>query len=251
YVTDGYTYAKMFNESFFNFEGTFPQNINKTQTFSQQYLAEFEKRSKDPTLSKVDVGPDGQYVYYSNTDWYGLLYKSQTPTAEQSLSVSRSTDKASFLISGRYLDQPGLFRNSSDDYRLLNLRATGMLQLYPWLQMNNNLTVSNRKYYNPINIGEGGGIWRNLADEGHPSEPMLNADSSLTWSGAYTVGDYYYGKNGSNLSRNLVSNTTGLTATLFDRKFKLNGDFSFKNTADAERRRRVQIPYSRSPGVTE
>ena len=45
YVTDGYTYAKMFNESFFNFEGTFPQNINKTQTFSQQYLTEFEKRS--------------------------------------------------------------------------------------------------------------------------------------------------------------------------------------------------------------
>ena len=251
YVTDGYTYAKMFNESFFNFEGTLPQNINKTQSFSQQWLTEFERRSQDPSLPRVEVGPDGQYVYYGSTDWYGLLYKDQTPTAEHSLSVSRSTDKASFLISGRYLNQPGLFRYSSDDYRMLNMRATGTLQLYPWLQMNNNLMVSNRKYFSPVNVGEGGGIWRNLADEGHASEPMLNPDGTLTWSGAYTVGDYYYGKNGSDYNRNLVRNTTGLTATFFDRKFKLNGDFSFQNTADDETRRRVEIPYSRSPGVIE
>lgn len=251
YVTDGYTYAKMFNESFYNFEGTFPQNVNKTQAFSQQYLAEFEKRSKDPSLPNVVVGPDGQYVYYANTDWYGLLYKQQTPTKEQSLSVSRSTDNASFLISGRYLDQPGLFRYNSDDYRLLNMRATGTLQLYPWLQMNNNLTVSNRKYFNPVNVGEGGGIWRNIADEGHPSEAMLNPDGTLTWSGAYTVGDYYYGKNGSAFNRNLVRNTTGVTATTLDKKFKLNGDFSFQNAADDEQRRRVEIPYSRTPGVIE
>ncbi|MEO5814576.1 MAG: SusC/RagA family TonB-linked outer membrane protein [Gemmatimonadaceae bacterium] len=251
YVKDGYIYAKMFNESFFNFEGTNPQNINKTQAFSQQYLAEFEKRSKDPSLSKVSIGPDGQYVYYANTDWYGLLYKDQTPTSEQSLSVSRSTDKASFLISGRYLNQPGLIRYSSDDYRMLNLRAVGTLQLYPWLAMNNNLVASNRNYFNPLNIGEGGGIWRNIADEGHPSEPMLNEDGTLTWSGAYTVGDYYYGKNGSALSRNLVRNTTGLTATFLQNKFKLNGDFTFQNTADDDQRRRVEIPYSRAPGVIE
>ena len=251
YVTDGYTYAKMFNESFFNFEGTFPQNVNKTQTFSQQYLTEFERRSKDPSLPKIEVGPDGQYIYYTNTDWYGLLYKDRTPTTEHSLSVSRSTDRASFLISGRYLDQPGLFRYSSDDYRMLNLRASGTLQLYPWLQMDNTLMVSNRKYFNPLNIGEGGGIWRNIADEGHNSAPMLNPDGTLTWSGAYTVGDFYYGKNGSELTRNLVRNTTGLTGTFFDSKFKLKGDFSFQNTNDDEMRRRVEIPYSRTPGVIE
>jgi TonB-linked SusC/RagA family outer membrane protein len=251
YVTDGYTYAKMFNESFFNFEGTFPQNVNKTQTFSQQYLSEFEKRSKDPSLPRVSIGPDGQYVYYASEDWYGLLYKDDTPTKEHSLSVSRSTDKANFLVSGRYLDQPGLFRYSSDDYRMLNLRATGSVELYPWLQVNNSLMVSNRKYFNPLNIGEGGGIWRNLADEGHPSEPMLNEDGTLTWSGAYTVGDFYYGKNGSDLIRNSLRNTTGLTATLLDKKLKLNGDFTFQNTSDEEERRRVEIPYSRSPGVIE
>jgi TonB-linked SusC/RagA family outer membrane protein len=134
---------------------------------------------------------------------------------------------------------------------MLNLRAVGSLQLYPWLQMNNNLMASNRKYFNPLNIGEGGGIWRNLADEGHPSEPMLNPDGTLTWSGAYTVGDYYYGKNGSDFDRDLVRNTTGLTATFLDRKLRINGDFTFTNTNDDEKRRRVEIPYSRAPGVIE
>jgi TonB-linked SusC/RagA family outer membrane protein len=251
YVTDGYTYAKMFNESFFNFEGTFPQNVNKTQTFSQQYLTEFERRSKDPSLPRVSIGPDGQYVYYASEDWYGHLYKDNTPSTEHNLSLSRSADKANFLLSARYLDQPGLFRYSSDDHRMLNLRASGSVELYPWLHANNNLMVSNRKYFSPVNIGEGGGIWRNLADEGHPSEPMLNEDGTLTWSGAYTVGDYYYGKNGSDYTRNLLRNTTGLTATLLDKKLKLNGDFTFQNTGDDETRRRVEIPYSRAPGVIE
>src|SRR4030095_10402583 len=57
YVTDGYTYAKMFNESFFNFEGTFPQNVNKTQAFSQQYLTEIERGSKDPSLPNTAACP--------------------------------------------------------------------------------------------------------------------------------------------------------------------------------------------------
>jgi TonB-linked SusC/RagA family outer membrane protein len=80
---------------------------------------------------------------------------------------------------------------------------------------------------------------------------MLNEDGTLTWSGAYTVGDYYYGKNGSDFDRNLVRNTTGLTASLFDKKVKVKGDFTFQNTNDEEQRRRVEIPYSRSPGVIE
>ena len=77
----------MFNESFFNFEGTYPQNVNKTQTFSQQYLAEFEKRSKDPSLPRVALDANGQYVYYASEDWFGHLYKDNTPSAEHNLSL--------------------------------------------------------------------------------------------------------------------------------------------------------------------
>jgi TonB-linked SusC/RagA family outer membrane protein len=251
YVTEGYTWGRMFNESFFNWEGTLPQNVNKTMVFSQDYLAELERRSKDPSLPRVEIGPDGRYVYYESTDWYDLLYKDALPTMEHNLSVSRSAENASFMISGRYLGQEGLFRYSPDDYRLLNLRATGSLQLQRWLEVNNNFTVSSRRYYNPLNVGEGGGIWRNLADEGHPLSPLLNPDGTLTHSSAYTVGDFYHGKNGMEQTRAVLRNTTGLTARFFDEHLRVNGDFSFQNSSDREMRRRVQIPYSRAPGVIE
>src|SRR5690606_20943380 len=50
FVTDGYTWAKMFNEAFTNWSGTVAQNVNKTLPFSLEYLAELERRSKDPSL---------------------------------------------------------------------------------------------------------------------------------------------------------------------------------------------------------
>lgn len=251
FVTEGYTWGRMFNESFFNWEGSLPQNVNKTMVFSQQYLAELERRSKDPTLPRVEVGPDGRYVYYGSTDWFNLLYKDNTPTMEHNLSVSRSTDNTSFMVSGRYLDQDGLFRYSSDNYRLLNFRAAGTVQLYPWLELRNNFSIANRKYFNPLNVGEGGGIWRNLADEGHPLSPLLNPDGSLTHSAAYTVGDFFYGKNGMDQEWGTLRNTTSFTSGFLSRNLQLHGDFSFQNSTAGETRRRVQIPYSRAPGVVE
>lgn len=55
-----------------------PQNVNKTLRFSRAYLAEFERRSKDPSLPTVEVGPNGEYVYYGGTDWINELYKKKS-----------------------------------------------------------------------------------------------------------------------------------------------------------------------------
>ncbi len=251
YVTDGYTWATMFNEAFFNWENTYPQNVNKTLTFSQEYLAELERRSKDPSLPRTEVGSDGQYVYYESTDWYKLLYKDRSQTSQHSISISRSTDKASFMISGRTFGQDGLFRYNSDDYKMNNIRARGSMELFPWLKVNNNFDFSNRQYHNPLNVGEGSGIWRNIADEGHPLAPMLNPDGTLTHSAAYTVGDFYLGKNGIDTRRNVLRNTTGFEAKVFKDKVRLIGNFTFQNIENNEFTRRVQVPFSKAPGVIQ
>ena len=76
-VTDGYTWASMFAESFVNFGGTFPQNANKTLKFSQAYLNELKRRSEVGGLPEVEIDPaTGEYVYYGSTDYYGHLYLS-------------------------------------------------------------------------------------------------------------------------------------------------------------------------------
>src|SRR5699024_7500541 len=107
-------------------------------------------------------------------------------------SASAGNEKARFIVSGRYQGQEGLFRYNSDDYNMYNVRAKGEIKLFSWLKLSNNFSYAKRLYFNPLNVGEGGGIWRNLQDEGHPSAPMLNPDGTITFSGAYTVGDFYY-----------------------------------------------------------
>jgi TonB-linked SusC/RagA family outer membrane protein len=251
FVTDGYTWVRMFTEAFLNGDGSFPQNINKTQKCSQAYLDEFKRRAESgQPYDQVSIDPTtGEYVYYGSTDWYGLLYKDNTNATENNLTVTGSTDKVSYLVSGRLSTQDGLFRYNSDDYDQKNFRAKGSLQLFPWLTIENNTDYSEMNYHNPMNVGEGSGIWRNIADEGHPSGTLYNPDGTLTMVSVYNVGDLVYGKNGIDTKRQLIKNTSGFTANFFDNKLKVKGDFTFRNTYNNVLQTRVQVPYSNKPGV--
>jgi len=249
FVNDAYIYAKMFAESTVAWENQFPQAVNKTLKFSQAYLAELERR-QGLNLPEVEVDPvTGEYVYYASTDWYRELYKDKVSSTEHNLTVSGSSDKTSFMLTGRYFGQEGLFRYNSDDYRVLNFRAKGSVQVYPWLRFDNNMDYSNMTYHNPLNVGEGGGIWRNIADEGHPLAPMFNPDGTLTFSSAYSVGDFWYGKSGFDMERGILRNRAGLTATFFADKLRLKSDFTFQSTQVGEKRKQVPLPYSTKPGV--
>lgn len=252
-VSDGYLQASIFNEAWtaWNDYSQTPQNVNKTLKFSPAYLEELKRRSENPDLPKTEVGPTGEYVYYENTDWYKELYKNSFNAMEHNLTVSGSNDRASFYVTGRYFNQDGLFRYNSDDYTMYNFRVKGAIQLNPWLNIENNTQYSDMRYHNPLNVGEGGGIWRNIADEGHAMSPMFNPDGTLTYSAAYTVGDFWYGKNGIDLQNLVLRNTTSFKAQVPNSKFSVRGNFTFQNSNNDQKTIRVQVPYSRRPGVIE
>jgi TonB-linked SusC/RagA family outer membrane protein len=252
FVTDGYLWSKMFSEAFINGDGAFPQNANKTQKFSQAYLDEFKRRSESGQPYKtVEIDPvTGEYTYYGSQDYYAELYKRNTAAFENNLSVSGGGDKSTFLVSGRFLKQDGLFKYNSDDYDTKNFRARGSIEAFPWLTVENNTDYSVSNYHNPINVGEGGGIWRNIADEGKPTMPLFNPDGSLTFASAYTIGDFFYGKNGFDTRNEVIRNITGLRSRFFDNKLRVNVDFTFRNTNANRYQKRVQVPFSNFLGVT-
>ncbi len=252
FVTDGYTWARMFAEAFVNGDGSFPQNINKTQKFSQAYLNEFKRRAESgQPYNQVEVDPvTKEYVYYGSTDFYSELYKDRHGANENNLSITGSGEKLSYLISGRYQKQDGLFKYNTDDFDMKNFRARGSVQVFPWLKIDNNTDFSVMKYHNPLNVGEGGGIWRNIADEGHPSSVMFNPDGSLAFSAVYSTGDFWYGQNGIDTKKQNFRNTTGFVSSFFNDKFRVIGDFTFRNSNNDLAQKRVQVPYSAIQGVT-
>jgi TonB-linked SusC/RagA family outer membrane protein len=251
FVTDGYTWVTMFKDAFLNGDGSFPQNINKTLKVSQAYLDNFRAlvESGQP-YEKVQIDPvTGEYVYYGSTDWYAELYKPRTASTDNNIAISGSGEKTTFLVSGRYMKQDGLFRYNTDDYNMKNFRAKGTIQLTPWLQIENNTDYSEMFYHNPMNVGEGSGIWRNIGDEGHPNGTLFNPDGTLTMVSVYNVGDLWYGKNYIETKRQLFKNTTGFTSTFLDKKLRVKGDFTVRNTNNNQLQHRVQVPYSNKPGV--
>ena len=252
FVTDGYEYASHFYEAYnaWNNYSADPKNINKTQEFSLGWLDEFKRRKEAGITDEWDIDPaTGKYIYYGNTDYYGELYKKNTFAQDHNLSVSGNNGKLNYYVSGRFYGYDGLFKYNTDDYKTMNLRAKGSIQVFDWLKIENNMEFSNMDYHNPMNVGEGGSIWRNLADEGHPSSPIYNPDGTLTHSAAYTIGDFIYGKNGIDTRNRVLRNTTGFTASFLDNKMHVRGDFTFRNTDNSQTQRRVAVPYSTTEGV--
>lgn len=252
FVSDGLLYAEHFREAYYGWNNysSLPNKINKSQLYSDAWLDNFRKRREQGITDDIVVEPDGTYTYYGNVDYYDMLYKNRTFAQDHNMTISGGSEKADFYISGRYYGYDGLFRYNSDDYDMLNIRAKGSLQLTNWLRITNNMEFSNMTYHNPLNVGEGGSIWRNIADEGHPTSPIFNPDGSLTMSAAYTVGDFIYGKNGIDTHKKVLKNTTGFSAMFLNNKLRVNGDFTFRNYDNNEAQRRVPVPYSVKEGVT-
>lgn len=252
-ITESYPWAKGFNDSWsaWNDNGNTPTAINKTLPFSPAYLAEIKRRWEDPSLPRMEVNPStDEYQYYYSTDWYEELYKNSFFAQDHNLALTGGDKKTSYYVSGRYNGQDGLFRYNSDKYAMYNLRAKGTIQLTPWLQVENNTDYSRMAYHQPLNVGEGSGIWRNMADEGHPLAPLQNPDGTLSFPSAYTVGDSYIGRNATDQVQRFLKNRLAAKAEFFEKKLTVNGNFTFQSTDNRAFQKRVQVPYSRYQGVT-
>lgn len=249
-VTNAYDYATRFVEAysaFYDYART-PSAFHKAVKYSQDWYNKMATHQQNQELPVVEVNSNGEYAYYANTDWYDLLYKDQTFATEHNITVQSGSDKADFMVSGRYYSQGGVFNYNSDDYKMYNLRAKSSAQVFKWLKLENNLEVSQMKYYNPLTVADGN-VWYGLESEAEAMSPMFNPDGTLTMAAAYSVGDMWYGKNGTNTVKRVLRNTTSFTSAFLNNTFRIKGEFTFSNKDKTDLRRRVQVPYSSVQGI--
>lgn len=73
-----------------------------------------------------------------NEDYYDALYKKTTFAQDHNLSVTGNNGKLNYYVSGRFYGYDGLFRYNTDNYKMMNLRAKGSVQVFDWLKIENN-----------------------------------------------------------------------------------------------------------------
>lgn len=245
-VDDGYVYARLFYDAWYNFNRAQPSGINKSQAFSRVWLDTFRQRKKDGITQAATINESGQYVYYGNTDYYDVLYRDFVSSRTHNVSVSGSSGALDYIVSGRLYSYDGLFNFNPDVYKTMNIRGKAKAQVLPWLSLTENMEYTYEKQHLPsAYIGEGSGnFWRSIADEGHPSSPVFNPDGTLTKSGAYAIGGLVTGNNYEDRLIKNFKTTTALKAVFLENTLRLNADFSFSSRDKYENKKQTVIPYS-------
>ena len=252
FVTDAVTWLEHFRASYYNRQGTVPTSINNnTQLYSDDWLERMKAWKASGEGPKTEVLPSGDYEYYGNTDWVGLLFKDRTFTHDHNLSISGGNDQSDFYVSGRFYDFGGMYNFDPDTYRSYNLRAKGSLQAYKWLKISNNMEFSNNDYHMPYSAqGRSANIMRYIEVNAFPSLPMYNPDGTYTRGGAATLGAFVDGNNYQDNKRNLFKNTVGFNTNFFGNTFRVNGDFTYRYDSRDFSWKRVKVPYYQKATAT-
>ncbi|MGN6342644.1 MAG: SusC/RagA family TonB-linked outer membrane protein [Ginsengibacter sp.] len=251
-VTDGYTWAKSFNESYsswYDYNSVASSIGSSGLPFSSSYLDSLKYRSEHPgALPDITINPStGNYVYYGNTDWYKVLYNDNIPSMDHSLSVAGGDDKLNYRVSGRYYDQAGMYNIRQDKYSRYNLRITGGVKVTPWLLVKSNTELSSYQYSDPFRNSN---IWGliNINGSGSPLAKVFNPDGTLTQTAAGTIG-VLYGESES-LTKKLQTQTNlSFVADIIKSRWTLEGNFAYLNYLEELDYKNVPIPYSVKPGT--
>ena len=89
------------------------------------------------------------YNYYANTDWYHELYNDIKPTTNHMVTMSGATGAMSYLVSGGYLYEQGMFKQDPDHYSRVNMRVKLGFDVNDWLRIGSNLSYFNSSYFYP------------------------------------------------------------------------------------------------------
>lgn len=192
------------------------------------------------------------YVYLGNFDWYNYVYDESRPTQDYNVTVQGGTKNVTYMVSGRFYRQQGIWRISPDNYTSYNARSKVDIQLKPWLRLSNNTKLFNGDYYYRYNNVRKP-ILHALASF-VPANPDGTAVSHtvLTNSSSHYIMDGYNAmmrkkKNWGNKRTFELTSTWALTADIA-KGLKFKADFSYKFGYLRNEYRDCTVEYSLYPG---
>ena len=103
-----------------------------------------------------------QYGYYANWDVPGIIFNNAAPSQNHNLSISGTSGKTNFYISGNYNRRQSLMNFNPDVLNRYNLTANITTQATDWLQVGVRTSYNDRSFDYPYVRGQGSYqyVWR-------------------------------------------------------------------------------------------
>ena len=217
-ITDPYIYMRLLETSTDN---TPWDNVN----YSDETYQWAKERSDNPNgTTGVRVNPNdvSSWEYMGNRNWADYFMSDYSVSQNHQLSISGSSEKANYFLSGNYNRQNGALKLADDYYDRFGVRSKVEYQPYKWLKFGNNTFLSSTERELPT------GMDITTIYNFHPIEWDKNPDG--TWANTSV------GRMGANLTNGGTSNEVynGLQSrftgeiSVFQDIFKLNADFTFR-----------------------
>ena len=193
------------------------------------------------------------YNYYANTDWYHVLYNDIKPTTNHSITMSGGTDAVSYLVSGGYTYEQGMFKDNPDNYKRVNLRAKISFDVTDWLRIGSNTSYFNSEYFYPGQSGINNNFAKSTV-HALASYPATNPDGSNIWATKYNGyqlmdgllmildADFFNKDNVDNISETLDFSIKPFKG------FSIKGDYTYTLKYNRYLNRAVAGEYSQYPG---
>ena len=196
------------------------------------------------------------YNYYANTDWYHVLYNDIKPTTSHMITMSGATNSVSYLVSGGYTYEQGMFKEDPDNYKRVNLRAKIAFDVTDWLRIGSNTSYFNSSYFYPGQSGINNNFAKSTA-HALASYPAQNPDGTSVYRTKYNnyevmdglmmilQSDHFNDDKVDNISETIdftLKPVKGLT---------IRGDYTYTLKYNRYLNRSVNGEYSMYPGEVE
>lgn len=256
-VDDGLTFVETYYQHWLGHdatptaEGKLPTKMNIYQ-IPTDYLERYRAHVENGDTNTYEIW-NNRYLYYSDTNYIGMMYKRNNVTTTHNLSVNGSSGKVSYGISGRYHTQEGIYKIGDEKYNAFNFRTKLNVQATKWLAFDNNTAVYTMYYKQPIfskTDGNVGSQLRQIAMMGIPCIPAFNEDGTYTVAAAAGGFAAFNEGNSAQEDKTLTLTTaTGVTIEPVKDVFKIRGEFAYKTIRRGLDRYVAPVEYSVSPGV--
>lgn len=257
-ISDGLTFVENFYDFFLGYSetpaspGKRPDKMNLYKIPSD-YLEQYRAWAESGEAPKTEQYKGTNLYFGGDYNYLEMFYKKFNASHKHNLSVSGGSGKVSYLFSGQYYGQDGIYKIGDEKYDSYNLRAKISAKPVNSLTLDINSSFSRNDYIQPIftkNSGSVGTQLNQIMMIGFPVLPPYNEDGTFTVGAAASgYASFVEGNSAQKESRSVFSSTLGATWEPFKDVFKIRGDFSYKNVYREVDRYGSGVEYSVTPGA--